>query len=216
MVEQPAQVFVPSGKDTDELTLGRAAESYRRRREGDRDRLACMIRFAQSTRCRIQILLEYFGEKTPPLCRRCDNCTNYGDDAAVERAPELAAPIEAAEDEDMSDTHSQSESPKSFEEFWPHYVRAHQHPVNRALHFVGLTLAMRLGLKGIRKRRLGPLLLAPVVGYGLSWIGHFVCEHNKPASFGNPLWSLRGDFRMWSRIAQRKMGDELDRAAANP
>ena len=40
MVEQPSQVFVPSGKDTDELTLGRAAESYRRRREGDRDRLA--------------------------------------------------------------------------------------------------------------------------------------------------------------------------------
>lgn len=100
MVEQPGQVFVPSGKDTDELTLGRAAESYRRRREGDRDRLAYMIRYAQSTRCRIQILLEYFGEKTPPLCRRCDNCTNYGDDAAVERAPELVVPADSADGDD--------------------------------------------------------------------------------------------------------------------
>ncbi|HRI52800.1 MAG TPA: ATP-dependent DNA helicase RecQ, partial [Pseudomonadota bacterium] len=100
MVEQPSQVFTPSGKETDELTLGRAAESYRKRREGDRDRLAYMIRYAQSTRCRIQILLEYFGEKTPPLCRRCDNCTNYGDDAAVERAPELVVPAEPGEGED--------------------------------------------------------------------------------------------------------------------
>ena len=25
-----------------------------------------MIRYAQSTRCRLQLLLEYFGEKTPP------------------------------------------------------------------------------------------------------------------------------------------------------
>ena len=59
-----------------------------------------MIRYAQSTRCRLQILLEYFGEKTPPLCRRCDNCTNYGDDAAVERAPELVAPMDAEGDDD--------------------------------------------------------------------------------------------------------------------
>jgi ATP-dependent DNA helicase RecQ len=104
MVEQPGQIFVPSGKDTDELTLGRAAESYRRRREGDRDRLAYMIRYAQSTRCRLQILLEYFGEKTPPLCRRCDNCTNYGDDAAVERAPELVAPVDTEGDDDETST----------------------------------------------------------------------------------------------------------------
>ena len=100
MVEQPGQVFIPSGKEADELTLGRAAESYRRRREGDRDRLAYMIRYAQSTRCRMQILLEYFGEKVPALCRRCDNCTNYGDDAAVERAPELVVPPEPNEGED--------------------------------------------------------------------------------------------------------------------
>ena len=99
--ELAGQRFVPTGKDTDELTLGRAAESYRRRREGDRDRLAAMIRFAQSTRCRIQLLLEYFGETTTPLCRRCDNCLNYGDDAAVERAPELRLPAEAPDDDDI-------------------------------------------------------------------------------------------------------------------
>jgi hypothetical protein len=104
----------------------------------------------------------------------------------------------------------------SFEEFWPHYVRQHLHPVNRALHFVGLTLAMRLALKAVQKRRVAPLLLAPVVGYGLSWIGHFFFERNRPASFSYPKWSFRADFKMWSRILQRKMGAELDQASANP
>jgi hypothetical protein len=50
----------------------------------------------------MQLLLEYFGEKTPPLCRRCDNCLNYGDDAAVERAPELVPPPDASDEEDGS------------------------------------------------------------------------------------------------------------------
>lgn len=97
--ELPNNGYTPTGKDVDELTLGRAAESYRKRREGDRDRLASMIRFAQSTRCRNQLLLEYFGEKRPPLCKRCDNCLNYGPEAAVERAEELRAPIDADDDE---------------------------------------------------------------------------------------------------------------------
>ncbi len=113
----------------------------------------------------------------------------------------------------MSDAASVT-PPRSFEEFWPHYVLAHQNPVNRALHFVGLTLAMRLVKKGLKERRVAPFLLAPLTGYGLSWVGHFFFERNKPASFSFPLWSLRGDFRMWNRIAQRKMGEELERARA--
>lgn len=102
VAELSNQRFVRTEKETDDLALGRAAESYRRRREGDRDRLAALISFARSTRCRMQLLLEYFGEKTPPLCRRCDNCLNYGDDAAVERAPELMPPAELLEEDEQS------------------------------------------------------------------------------------------------------------------
>jgi len=116
----------------------------------------------------------------------------------------------------MSDSASALPELHSFEEFWPHYVRQHQDPINRALHFVGLSLAMRLAWKGVRERRLLPLLLSPLAGYGLSWVGHFVFEQNKPASFSHPRWSLRGDFRMWNRILRRKMGEELERAAATP
>lgn len=101
---------------------------------------------------------------------------------------------------------------ESFEEFWPFYVRQHLSPLNRALHFVGTTLAVVTAVQAIRKRRPLGLLVAPLLGYGPAWVGHFFVENNKPATFTYPLWSLRGDFRMWLRIAQRRMGDEVKAA----
>jgi hypothetical protein len=55
-------------------------------------------------------------------------------------------------------------------------------------------------------------LLAPVVGYGSAWIGHFFFEKNKPATFTHPLWSLRGDFRMYWLMLIGRMGPEVERA----
>jgi ATP-dependent DNA helicase RecQ len=33
-----------------------------------------MMRYAQSARCRMRLLQEYFGELEAPDCGRCDNC----------------------------------------------------------------------------------------------------------------------------------------------
>jgi hypothetical protein len=41
------------------------------------------------------------------------------------------------------------------------------------------------------------LLGLPVIGYGFAWIGHWVFEKNRPATFKAPLYSLWGDFVMW-------------------
>ena len=71
--------------EIDDLTLGRAAEEYRKRREADRGKLEAMLRYARSTRCRVKILLDYFGENDVPLCGRCDNCKKYGAEADKER-----------------------------------------------------------------------------------------------------------------------------------
>jgi ATP-dependent DNA helicase RecQ len=88
--------------EIDDVTLGRAAEEYRKRREADRGKLEAMIKYARSTRCRVKILLEYFGEKEVPLCGRCDNCVKYREEADRERTVDLMSPLEIvdeAEDE---------------------------------------------------------------------------------------------------------------------
>jgi hypothetical protein len=102
-------------------------------------------------------------------------------------------------------------APTTFDEFWPHYVHAHRNPVNRALHYVGTTAA--LGTVATAAVTLNPslLLLAPVAGYGPAWVGHFFFEKNKPATFSNPLWSLRGDFKMYVLALRGKMAAEVER-----
>jgi hypothetical protein len=99
---------------------------------------------------------------------------------------------------------------RSFEEFWPYYVSQHSNATCRALHFAGTTLAF--GCLAASPA-LPPLLAAaPVVGYGLAWIGHFVFEKNVPATFGHFAWSLRSDMRMWRLMLTGRMGPEVDRA----
>lgn len=100
---------------------------------------------------------------------------------------------------------------QSFEEFWPFYVGEHKSPTSRALHYVGTSLA--IGTVAAAAVTLNPtwLLLTPVVGYAPAWIGHFVIEGNRPATFKYPLWSLRGDFRMLSYALAGKMADEVER-----
>lgn len=100
---------------------------------------------------------------------------------------------------------------ESFEEFWPHYVGAHRHPVNRALHYAGTSMA--LGTVGAAVVTWNPtwLVLTPIVGYGPAWIGHFLLEGNKPATFSHPLWSLRADFKMLGMALRGKMADEVTR-----
>lgn len=106
----------------------------------------------------------------------------------------------------------QETDPRSFEEFWPSYVRAHADRTNRTLHFIGTTLAVGSAVAGLLTRRPSLLLAAPVLGYGLAWIGHFGVEGNTPATFKHPLWSLKGDFVMWWKIAAGQMDAEVERA----
>ena len=40
------------------------------------------------------------------------------------------------------------------------------------------------------------LLAMPLAGYGFAWVGHFVFEKNRPATFDYPLYSLMGDWVM--------------------
>jgi len=70
----------------------------------------------------------------------------------------------------------------------------------RRLHFAGSALVL-LALGTAAAKRDGRwLLAAPLAGYGLAWVGHFFFEHNRPATFRHPLYSLAGDWTMFGEI----------------
>jgi hypothetical protein len=100
----------------------------------------------------------------------------------------------------------------AFDAFWLEYVREHSHPLNRKLHMIGMSLALACVVAGILKRRVSLLLLAPVLGYGLSWCGHFFVEKNTPKSFSQPLFSLRAAALLYWKTLTGEMEAELARA----
>lgn len=108
-----------------------------------------------------------------------------------------------------------ADTPTSFETFWPHYVRAHLNPRNRVMHAVGTSAGVAMALAAVLTRRPRLVPLALVLGYGPAWIGHFFIEGNRPATFGNPLWSLKGDFVMLGKMIAGTMDDAIAQATAD-
>ena len=105
------------------------------------------------------------------------------------------------------------QAPRSFAEFWPHYVLAHRHPATRAFHCVGTLVGWLLLLAAMGLRRPWLVLAALVVPYALAWFSHFFVEHNRPATFGHPLWSWLADQKMVALMLVGKMGEEVRRCA---
>jgi hypothetical protein len=100
----------------------------------------------------------------------------------------------------------------TYEEFWPFYVSQHLHRTNRQLHFIGTSLVLAALVASLLVS-LAWLAAAPFAGYGFAWVGHFFFEKNRPATFTYPLWSLRGDFRMYRLMLLGRMAPEVARAS---
>jgi hypothetical protein len=122
------------------------------------------------------------------------------------RSPPGAAPLAAGEV-------AMERRLERFEDFWPYYLSRHLDPANQALHFLGTSVALVALVAGLT---VAPWWLAvlPVAGYGPAWVGHFFFEKNKPATFSHPLWSLRGDLRMYGLLWLHRLEPELARARA--
>ncbi len=99
----------------------------------------------------------------------------------------------------------------SFRDFWPHYVRQHSQPATRTLHFLGLLGALAALVAAAALGHGWLLVLAPLVGYGSSWIAHFFVEKNLPATFDHPLWSLLADLNMFRLMLTCRMKHEAER-----
>lgn len=80
--------------------------------------------------------------------------------------------------------------------------------MTRILHATGSVLAVvMLGLAFAIN--LWFLAAVPVVGYAFAWYAHFFVEHNKPATFGHPFYSLAADYRMTFLMMAGRMEEEV-------
>ncbi|MDX5371203.1 MAG: DUF962 domain-containing protein [Pseudomonadaceae bacterium] len=84
----------------------------------------------------------------------------------------------------------------SFAEFYPYYLQEHSNDVCRRLHYVGSLLVLSILGYALATQQWLWLLALPFAGYGFAWVGHFVFEKNKPATFKYPLYSFMGDWVM--------------------
>lgn len=92
-----------------------------------------------------------------------------------------------------------------FREFYPFYLAEHSDPNCRRMHFVGTLLVIVTGIYALFAGRPGLLWLLPVFGYGFAWVGHFVFEKNRPATFAHPFYSLLGDFVMFGQLLSGRL-----------
>ena len=103
----------------------------------------------------------------------------------------------------MSQT--ENDSFASFRDFYPYYLSEHSNTACRRLHFVGSSLVIGCLVMLVASANPFWLLYALLCGYGFAWIGHFFFEHNKPATFKHPFYSLMGDWVMYKDILTGKI-----------
>lgn len=84
----------------------------------------------------------------------------------------------------------------SFAEFYPYYLSEHRHPVCRALHYTGSLLVLTVLTVSLWAEQYVWLWALPFIGYGFAWIGHFIFEKNRPATFSHPFYSFLADWVM--------------------
>lgn len=98
----------------------------------------------------------------------------------------------------------------SFKEFYPYYLSEHANATCRLLHFIGSFLILCLLAYVLYSQQFKWLFGVPIIGYGFAWVGHFFYEHNKPATFKHPFYSLLGDWVMFKDILIGKISLSAD------
>ncbi len=102
-------------------------------------------------------------------------------------------------------TETTNERFDSFRDFYPFYLGEHSNRTCRRLHFVGTALVIGTLVYALASRAFGIVWLVPIFGYGFAWVGHYVFEKNRPATFRHPLYSLIGDFAMFRDMLTGKI-----------
>jgi hypothetical protein len=100
----------------------------------------------------------------------------------------------------------------TFWDFYPYYLTEHARPLNRWLHFAGTTLVIACFVAFLVTGNWWLLLAVPLSGYGFAWVGHFILEKNRPATFKYPFYSLGSDFVMYWHTLTGQVNTKVDEA----
>ena len=102
---------------------------------------------------------------------------------------------------------------RTFEEFWPHYVRLHTRQETHVLHAVA-TLSC-LGLLGAALVTRQPIfaLAAPLVDFAIAQASHRLYEENKTTPWKNQVWHTRAELRMLRLVLTGRMRGEVARVS---
>lgn len=114
--------------------------AYEQRHMDDRVRIETMMRYAETTFCRMRFLREYFGEDSGGDCGHCDNCRAH---AEGRLAVSTVSPAAATQD-----------NPKATAEVYMQKIHAHQ----EALFHIG---------DRVRHRRFGTGQVVEIAGQSL-------------------------------------------------
>ena len=85
---------------------------------------------------------------------------------------------------------------RTLNEFYPYYLSEHASRTSRRLHFLGTSIALVLATAAVVTQFWWLSMAAFMQGYAFAWVGHFIFEHNKPATFTYPWLSFLGEFRL--------------------
>ncbi len=95
----------------------------------------------------------------------------------------------------------------SFNEFYPFYLQEHSNVVCRSLHFIGTFIGIIfLVTVLVAFNNKWWAFASPLWGYGLGFAGHYLFEHNHPATFKNPFYSFGSDLKMFWQLLIGKIG----------
>ncbi|MCC6277903.1 MAG: DUF962 domain-containing protein [Oligoflexia bacterium] len=102
---------------------------------------------------------------------------------------------------------------QTYKEFWPFYVGEHSKPTNRLLHFIGTSIGFVCLINFVLTLNPKWIGIGLIAGYAFAWIGHFVIEKNRPATFKYPFWSFISDWRMWFLMLTGRMNSEIQKGS---
>ena len=94
---------------------------------------------------------------------------------------------------------------KTLAEFYPYYLSEHSDPVCRICHFIGSSSVLALLGTFLWLGKPQWIWVCLFAGYGPAWVGNFVFEKNRPATFKYPLYSFVSDWIMMKDMLTGKV-----------